>query len=137
MPYALIDHTADAGVRVWAPDLSSLFTEAARALFEQIADITTIAGRQSRSVSVEGFDRSDLLVNWLKELLYLFHTDGCMVKTTAIKAITDTTLFADISYDVFDPQIHEIQTEIKAVTYYGLAVEPVSGGFTATIIFDV
>ena len=137
MPYTLIDHTADTGVRVWAADLAALFTEAAQAMFELIADIRTVSGRLSRTVSVSGFDRSDLLVNWLKELLYLWSTKGCLVKSTVVTAISDTDLSADISYDVFDPQVHEIATDIKAVTYYGLVVETVPDGLSATIIFDV
>lgn len=137
MPYTLIDHTADMGVRVWAADLPSLFSEAARAMFEQISDIQSVTGSHTRTLSVFGFDRSDLLVNWLKELLYLFDTDGCLVKSTTLRAITDTSLSADIRYDVFDPQNHEIQAEIKAVTYHGLRIENGPGGLFATIVFDV
>ncbi len=137
MPYAVIDHTADTGVKVWAADLPSLFSEAARAMFEQITDIQSGAGSHTRTLSVEGFDRSDLLVNWLKELLYLFHTEGFLIKSTTLPSITDTALSADIRYDRFDPQAHEVRMDIKAVTYHGLLIENGPDGLSVTIIFDV
>src|SRR6056297_3722764 len=56
MPYELIDHTADTGIRVWAPEPEQLFSEACQAMFEQITDTHQLAATKTRSISVEGFD---------------------------------------------------------------------------------
>ena len=47
--YELIDHTADIGMRVFGTTLAELFENAGVALFELIADITTVSVRHYRS----------------------------------------------------------------------------------------
>jgi SHS2 domain-containing protein len=44
MTYRIIDHTADFGLEIFAPDLKTLFADAAHAMFEQIVDINSLKG---------------------------------------------------------------------------------------------
>lgn len=137
MPYTVIDHTADTGVRVWAPDLPSLFAEAARAMFEQITETRRLEANEVVSVAVDGIDRTDLLINWLRELLFLFAGKGLLIKDVRIDAFDDRHVAGQAAGEPYDRQKHDIDTEIKAVTYYGADVKAVTEEWTATIIFDI
>ncbi len=137
MPYELIDHTADIGIRVTGADIKDLFETAGRAMWEQIADTAKLKGGHSRQFQATGIDREDLLINFLRELLSFWTIDAHLVKLVYINDIHDTHLTAEISYDEFDPKTHEILKDIKAVTYHGISVEQTSFGWQATIIFDV
>ena len=137
MPYTLIDHTADIGICVTGDTLTDLFTEAATAMFDQITDRTRLSGAQHRQITVTGIDRPDLLVNFLRELLSFWTIDACLVKNVRIHYINDERVTADIRFDEYAPETHEILKDIKAVTYHGISVDETDAGWKATIIFDV
>ena len=137
MPYTLIDHTADIGISVTGDSPAELFSEAARAMFDQITDRARLSGAHRKQIEVTGIDRTDLLVNFLRELLCFWTIDGCLVKNVWIPYINDERLTADVAWDEFTPETHEILEDIKAVTYHGISVDETDAGWRATIIFDV
>ncbi len=137
MPFEVIDHTADMGIRVWGPDLPSLFTEAARGMFEQITDVKRITASRTRTLVIEGTDETDLLINMLRELLYLFTGKGLLVKSAAIQSISGAALTLRIAGEKYDPERHAIRNEIKAVTYAGGDIRKTPEGLEAIIIFDI
>ncbi len=137
MPFEVIDHTADMGIRVWAPDLSSLFSEAARGMLAQISDGKGIEASGTINLAIKGADETDLLINLLREVLYLFTGEGLMVKNVAVESISETALTAQAHCEKYDPEKHAIRTEIKAVTYAGGDIRKISEGFETTIIVDI
>jgi SHS2 domain-containing protein len=137
MAYELIDHTADIGIRVTGKTMRDLFETAALAMFEQISDPSELVGTHTKDIHVKGIDPSDLLINWLRELLWCWTIDNCLVSGVFINEMNNDHLSARISYDEFNPQSHEILKDIKAVTYHGANVEETDKGWQATIIFDV
>lgn len=137
MPYELIDHTADIGIRATGEDIKDLFETAARAMCEQIADTAMLKGDHTRQLQVAGIDREDLLINFLRELLCFWTIDTQLVKQVYINEIDNNHLTANIIYDTYIPETHEILMDIKAVTYHGISVEQINDGWDATIIFDV
>jgi len=137
MKYKIIDHTADFGLHVFGADPQNLFATAALAMFELIANPQTIKAAQSLTVTVEGGDWSDLMVNWLRELLYLWSGRELLVGAIDIQQACEKKISAIIAADRFDPLRHLIQTEIKAVTYHQIQVKYESTGWEAKIIFDV
>ncbi|MFZ2630215.1 MAG: archease [Desulfosalsimonadaceae bacterium] len=137
MPYTLIDHTADIGICVTGETLTGLFVEAATAMFDQITDRGGLSGAHHRQITVTGIDRPDLLVNFLRELLSFWTIDACLVKNARIRYINDERLTADVAWDEFTPETHEILKDIKAVTYHGISVDETDAEWKATIIFDV
>jgi SHS2 domain-containing protein len=137
MPYTLIDHTADIGVCVTGDTLTDLFVEAATAMFDQITDRKRLSGAHHRRITVTGIDRPDLLINFLRELLSFWTIDACLVKNARIHYINDERLTAEINFNEYAPETHEILKDIKAVTYHGISVDETDAGWRATIIFDV
>ncbi|MFW6080870.1 MAG: archease [Desulfosalsimonas sp.] len=137
MPYEVIDHTADTGIRVWAGSQQQLFTEAARAMFELITDTGIISFTETRDLHIEGLDLTDLLINWLRELLFLWSADQLIVLSTRIVDMTENTVSAKAFAEPFDPEKHVVYTDIKAVTYHGADAGPAGDGWEASVIFDV
>jgi len=70
--YEILEHTADKGVRAWGRTLEELFENAARGMYRLVVDPAGKKTDVSMPVAVEvsdPFDRSDLLVKWLRELI--------------------------------------------------------------------
>ena len=137
MKYILTDHTADIGLHVFAADPAGLFTTAARALFDIMIDARMVRAEQSLYLSVEGLDWPDLMVNWLRELLFLWSGKDLLVHGVNIHQIQPRGLEAEVIVDPFDPLRHSVVTEIKAVTYHGVDVQQQLTGWEAKIILDV
>jgi SHS2 domain-containing protein len=135
--YTLIDHTADFGIHVYGSDSKDLFANAAWALFDLITEMDQLTGLESCHIEVSGDDWSDLMVNWLREVLFLWNGKELLVKKARILSLSETELSATVECDAFNPDRHVIKTEIKAVTYHQIQVTSSPSGWEARIIFDV
>lgn len=116
--YRIFDHTADLGLEIYGRDGKELFSNAAFALFDTITDIDGVAMREKRTVEVEGSDREDLLVNFMREILSLFHIGGFLISRFTVHELDENSLSGEAEGEIFDPKIHGINVEIKAVTYH-------------------
>ncbi len=135
--YRITDHTADIGLHVFGDDPRDLFTNAARAMFDIIAGPSQIENNETLVLKVTGSDWPDLMVNWLRELLYLWSGKELLVGSTKVDSISEKEIMATISVERFDPDRHTIKTEIKAVTYHQIRVDCRRTGWQSRIIFDV
>jgi SHS2 domain-containing protein len=135
--YEILDHTADLGIKVVGATLSDLYINAGRALFDLIAAFEDRAKEDYISISVSGEDEADLLVNWLRELLYLFNGRELLVNSIVILALENLTLTARVGVIPHNPNALETGHDIKAVTYHQAHVEQHSQEFVARVIFDL
>jgi len=135
--YQLLDHTADLRVRITGASRTELFRNAGLALADLICDPDTLTPDETLTVDIEGDDPADLMINFLRELLYLWTGKEKLVKMVSMTALSDTVLCACIHACNYDSRRHTILNEIKAVTYHQIAVEPAEGGWQATVVFDI
>lgn len=135
--YEIIDHTADIGLHVFGNDPADLFRNAARALTDVITDRRNVVAVDSIGVSVEGHDWPDLMVNWLRELLYLWSGKDLLIASVEVDRIDNQRIVAVAGVEPFQPDRHRIRNEIKAVTYHQIDVSEGLTGWEATIILDV
>jgi SHS2 domain-containing protein len=140
--YELFDHTADLGLEIYGRTKRELFANAAFALFDvMVQDVDHPKKRggkeRGKTRTVQGADVGDLLVNFLRELLYLFNGLGRVLNRVSIMACGNKRLVAQCVVEPYNPERHLIKTEIKAVTYHQLAVEKTKAGWKARVIFDV
>ncbi len=84
-------------------------------------------------VAVEGLDRTDTLVRWLQELLYLIEVKDLRVFSLRVSTLQETSLEAELE-GIHSPS--RLRMEIKAVTYHNLEIAEVDNRVQATIIFD-
>ncbi|HON58978.1 MAG TPA: archease [Smithella sp.] len=140
--YKFFDHTADIGIEVTGRTRKALFVNASDALFDVMIENRAGRGTENaqghrRSITVEGTDVAELLVNFLRELLYLFNGEKFITGRCDITRLSSQVLEASLAGELFDSGKHLIKIEIKAVTYSGLIVEKIKKGWRARIIFDV
>jgi SHS2 domain-containing protein len=135
--YRFIDHTADFRLEIFGADEQDLFVQAALALTDLLTDPKTLEGRHRQTLSVGGEDWSDLMVNWLRELLYLWSGEDRLVSRVILHALDSTRLEATVTTDVFRADRHAIRNEIKAVTYHQIEVRPWQTGWRARVVFDI
>lgn len=134
--FEFIDHTADAGIRVEAPTLEDLFEIAGLAFSELVTSVDSVDCKVERRFELQEDDLETLLVSWLQELLYLMDTEDLVFGRFQVK-IDDLSLAATAWGEPFDPNIHTMKTEIKAVTYHQLQVARSEQGWRAQVIFDI
>ena len=141
--FEVFEHTADLGIRVRAPDRETLLAEAARALFSLlVVNLDAVRPVQERQIAVDGQDDGLLLFDWLSELLYLFETEHILLSQFVVR-LEEQGLQAICRGEPVDRTRHELDHEVKAITYHGLTVRPQSGppgsgGFwEAEVIVDI
>jgi SHS2 domain-containing protein len=137
MHYTLLDHTADLKIRITGKDPADLFKNAGLALFDLIIDPQTVTPEKEIAIRVGGADRADLMVNYLRELLYLWTGDENLINMIDIRDISESDLDARITVGRYIPGRHEIAHEIKAVTYHQIEVSRTPEGWQAMVVLDI
>ena len=77
------------------------------------------------------------MVSWLNEYLYLFETDQWLFRTCEIQSLDGNQVNAIGWGEKFDPERHEIKTEIKAVTYHQMSIQKRNDFYETKIVMDV
>jgi len=113
-----------------------LFRDTAFGMFHIIAPDNDFHARVRYETDLESDDLEELMVNWLSELNFYFQVKHYVpVKITL--SFRQSGLTARISADIVDRSIHNIQTEIKAVTFHKIMVNHEKGLWKAQVIFDI
>jgi SHS2 domain-containing protein len=137
MMYEIFEHTADLGLRIRSPSLDKLFEEAAAALFSVIVENPgDIRPERESSFQLEAQLTDELLRDWLGELLYRFHADHLLFSRFEV-SVQDNRLTATAAGEKVDPARHQLDAEIKAVTYHGLKLIQQDDGWLAEVIVDI
>lgn len=135
--YELFEHTADLGLRIRDARLEGLFAEAAAAMFAAMTgDLESIQASESLGVELSAEGLEDLLHDWLAELLYAFHSRRVLFCRFEVE-IEPRALRGTAWGEPFDPERHNVELEMKAVTYHGLKVEQRHDGWLAEVVIDV
>jgi len=132
MGFEEISHTADWSARVWAADLPSLFTEAARAMNSLSGTVTGTGPRARRTFEAEGPDAESLLVAFLSELLYYQEQENLAFDVFDLRVASQW-----LKVEMEGASMASTEKAIKAVTYHNLKIEKTNQGLETTIVFDV
>ena len=137
--YRLFGHTADVGVEIFGKTRKELFANSVAALFDLMIEQKASRGKASKLqiMIVEGSNLEDLLINFLREALYLFNGRQRVVTDCRPVEIDARHIVAQLSGERYDARKYKIKMEIKAVTYHGMSVERVKSGWRARVIFEV
>lgn len=149
-----IAHTADWELEVWAPDLASLFEQAAQGMLclmgmrlanepaseiQPAVDVVTSQKRPGAPVRrvehrirLQAADGESLLVAFLSEILYLFEQHGLGFDRFEI-TIQGNSLECRCS----GAPALSVEKEIKAVTYHNLNIRRTERGVEVCLVFDV
>jgi protein archease len=135
--YRLTRRQSELAVRVIGGSQSDLFSNSAFALFDVMADVEKIEIKERINLEVEGTDRDDLMVNWMRELLYLYQGSGYLLREFNIREVRDTLVKAEVCGEKIDPDRHEIKQEIGSVAFHKSRMEKTGNQWTAQVIFEL
>jgi len=135
--YRLNKHQSEIAVRVIGNSQADLFVNSAFALFDVMADIKAIESRERLPLEVEGTDRDDLMVNWVRELLYLYQSSGYLLREFQVHEVKDTIVRAEVCGEKIDPDRHEIKQEIASIAFHKSRMEKTGNQWTAHLIFEI
>jgi len=135
--YRLMTRQSELAVRVVGNSQADLFANSAFALFDVMTDLEKIEVKERLPLEVEGADRDDLMVNWMRELLYLYQGSGYLLKEFQIREVKDTLVKADVCGEKIDPDRHDMKKEVTAVAYHQSRMEKTGNQWTAQLIFEV
>jgi SHS2 domain-containing protein len=136
--YRITKHQSELAVRVVGNSQADLFANSGLTLFDvMVADLEKVECKDAIPLEVEGTDRDDLMVNWVRELLYLYQGSGYLLKEFLIREVKETLVKADVRGEKIDPDRHEIQQEIAAVASHKSRMQKTGNQWTAHLIFEV
>jgi SHS2 domain-containing protein len=137
VPFRILEHTADIGFEALGGTRAEVFANAGRALFHIIVDPGSVEPREQVNVLAQGTNQSELLVNWLSELLFLQDTEGWLFRDFEVISLSDNSIQAVARGEKFDPARHQIKLLVKAITYHQLMLEKAAGVWRAQVYVDI
>jgi len=135
--FRVLEHTADIGFEAYGATCEEVFANAARALESLMVDLKSIASLEETKIQVEGSDAQNLLVNWLSEVLYLFDAEGRLFHDFKVSIAGEKALAATARGEPFDRAKHQVNLQVKAITYHQLALEQTPAGWRAQVYVDI
>lgn len=132
--YELMDHTADLMVKAYGNTLEECYANAGYALFDQTVDLSGISPCEVFDVEVSGDDPEDRLYSFLSELLFLEDCEGAILCELNVRFVDDKVICKGKG-EYLDRSRHRVRSEIKAVTFHMMSVDPDEP--SVTVIFDV
>lgn len=131
--WELLEHTADVGIRAWAPSTPEAFERAGRALIEVMGAGAAVR-TDSRRLSEHGEDHAGLLVAFLNDLLWLHESTGKGFAAVDVIAVSENTLLAEVELGpMLDPPPEGLG--VKAATYHQLHVGVREGGGVEAVVY--
>lgn len=140
MPYEILDHVADAGVRGIGATCDEAFAEAARGMFSLMADLTEVREETPVEIEVHADTLEGLLVAWLGELLRVRDVEGMVFSRFEVRMGGQPAawrLHGRAWGEKICPERHRLGVEVKAATYAGVRVEARGGRCIAQCVVDL
>ncbi|MGD2069999.1 MAG: archease [Gemmatimonadota bacterium] len=129
-----LDHTADVGLEIEAPDLGGLLARAALGMAWLLTEAPPPPVTEERRLEVEAGDAPGLLRAWLRELLGWHTDDGFVPAEVRVQDARVGRVTATVAGGV--PAAEPIR-EIKGVTLHRLGAERRRDGWWGRVVFDV
>ena len=135
--YRITRRQTELAVRITGNSQADLFSNSGFALFDVMAEVEKIEIKERVPLEVEGTDRDELLVNWVRELLYLYQGSGYLLKEFKINEVKDTIVKAEVCGEKIDPDRHEIKQEIASVASRKSRMQKTGNQWIAQVIFEL
>jgi SHS2 domain-containing protein len=134
--WSFAPHTADLRLLVKGVNPEQLFFNAAAAMTGAIYPDTDDAADAEFEIAVQAENPEDLLVDWLRELLFIIETREFVPTALRFDSFSENSLTATVAGHCRS-QEESPEIEIKGVTYHGLSLKHGEGGFEAQMVFDI
>lgn len=120
----IFEHTADAGIRVESNTMTEALNELSLAFTEIITGGNLPDDVEQFNIGIKSDTLDSLIVNYLSHLIYLFDTEGFLVKSVnlGLELGEINTISGILSGDFYDENKHGYGVEVKAVSYHMLNI---------------
>lgn len=138
--YEILEHTADKGIRAWGKTLEEVFENASRGMYRLVIDPQGKSPTVTIPLQVEAEqtdELSDLLVKWLRELIYLTDVEKIVFTDFAISHVSAQKVEGEARGIVVEDNSILDGAPVKAVTYHRLRLERQPEGWEAEFYVDV
>ncbi|GAB6066153.1 archease [Aquifex pyrophilus] len=132
----IYDITADAGIRVRAKDLPSLFCSALLATFNEITDIEKVEPKEEHVIEASNV-MPFLLADIINEALVLHESKHFVASECEVLELREDYVKVKLRGETYNPEKHPSKLVIKAATYHRLKVEKKKDHYEAEVIFDI
>ena len=138
--YDYFETTADIGIEVTAGSLEEAFISSAMATMNLVTDVDVIKEVKTETVELYSEDLYALLYDWITEVIMLMNSDyfiagGYDLNITPYDE--GYKLKATLHGDVYDTDIYNYKTEVKAITYHLMSIECIEGIYHVKFIVDI
>ncbi len=100
--------------------------------------VTGQVGVSVRRDLIVNADRpSDLLVDWLSEIISTGAAHGEIYSGVRVEAVGESSVHGTIVGAAIDPAVHNLRFDVKAATYHRLMYEQTRTGYHARVVFDL
>ena len=141
MPYRYLEElsSADAAFEATGRTLEELFSDAAIATFEVMADTKTVKRLLTREIELENKSVDGLLIDWLSELVFLKDTETILFSVFDVNIRKNDVyiLKATAKGEKIDREKHSLRSDVKAVTYHMFEVTKIGDNWTARVVLDI
>ncbi len=143
MPYSYSEHVSDIGIRAVGATLEEAFASGIEAALAVMFDTKGIEARPMAEVTASAPEVDLLFVEAINEVLSIVDRDrlaAAGVTGARIKGSNNggyLTFTAVIMGEPFDPDTHDVHTEVKAATYSGLRYAEEAGAHVLECVLDV
>ena len=130
---------ADVAFEAYGRSLEELFESSALALFSAMVELESVECRTSEKIELTSDTASDLLFDWLSELVYLKDLKAAVYKdfSVSIDQREQFNLSGVAEGEPIDAQRHKLKVDVKAVTYHMFEIEKKNGLWRAQVILDI
>jgi len=135
--YRVLQRSSDLQVKVYGRTQEELFSNSGFALFDVMTDVDRVEVKDGLPLEVEGADRDELIVNWMRELLYLYQGSGYLLKEFKVREVRENYIRGEVCGEKFDPDRHEIRRDIRAVGYHQSRMVKTGDRWMAQVIFEL
>jgi len=141
MPYRYLEElsSADAAFESTGKTLEGLFSDAAIATFEVMADTNTVKPLLIHEIELENESVDGLLIDWLSELVFLKDTETILFSVFDVNIRKNDVyiLKATAKGEKIDREKHSLRSDVKAVTYHMFEVTKKGDTWTARVVLDI
>jgi len=123
--FEYLEHTADVKFRAYGRDPVEMLENAALALMNTMADISSVRLKESWRTELEAADLEQLAYDWLSELIFLSETEAALFSSFQIKLEQNQQwrLAVDLYGEKIDLGRHAFKNAVKAVTWHEFQVK--------------
>jgi len=137
MDYEILDHTADVCVRVYGKSIGEVLKNAACAMMDMVTDREKVNPVEEIEIEAQGETEEELLVHWLQEILYFHQAKKMVFRDFEVILLNETRVKGKAFGENIDLEKHELSSDIKAVTYHNLKIEPLDDRLKVDVVFDI